>query len=259
MPFEQKTMQPFSFGHRVRAVSFAAAILCLFPSRGRAAEAPPEEPPPQWKTTAALGITLTRGNSETVLGTANVTSEKKWALNEIGLGASATYGKNHGLKNAENFAGFGQYNRLVSERTFFYGNAEALHDSIADVEYRVSLSPGAGYYFLKSDRHKLRAQIGPGYVFESIGGTSLSYATLRAAERYELKINERARFWQSLDFSPRVEDFADYVMNLELGVATDITKSLGLRLFAQDTYRSRPARGRDNNDLKLVAGVEYKF
>ncbi len=249
-------MKNLRFFQKARLV--ACAAVAAFAPFGRGADAPAVEKS-VWKTTAAAGVTLTRGNSETVLGTANINADKKWAKNEIGLGASATYGEDHGLKSAENVGGFAQYNRLVSERAFVYAHAEGLHDSIANVEYRVSLSPGAGYYFMKNDRNTLRAQVGPGYVLEKLGGDNRSYVTLRLAERYELKINARARLWQSLDFSPRVEDFTDYVANAEIGVSTDITKSFGLRVFAQDTYRSRSAHGRDKNDLKLVAGVEYKF
>ncbi len=34
-----------------------------------------EEKPPAWETSASLGLTLTRGNSKTLLATANVLSE----------------------------------------------------------------------------------------------------------------------------------------------------------------------------------------
>jgi len=243
-----------SLALRTMTCAFSVASMVL----ATAADAPAEDKT-AWKTTAAAGVTLTRGNSETLLGTANLNSDKKWRQNELGLGASAAYGEDRGTKNSESVGAFGQYNRLVSERFFGYVRADALHDAIADVEYRVSLSPGAGYYFIKNDRNTLRGEVGPGYVFEKLGGDNRSYATMRVAERYELKINERARLWQSFEFMPRVEDFGDYVLNFEVGVSTDITKSFGLRVFAQDTYRSMPALGRDKNDLKLVAGVEYRF
>ena len=227
-----------------------------------AADAPAPAPAPDkeaWKSVASAGITLTRGNSETLLGTANINSEKKRRMNELGLGANAAYGEDRGIQNAGSVGAFSQYNRLISDRLFAYARVDLLHDSIADVDYRVGLSPGLGYYVIKNDRHSLRAEVGPGYVLEKLGGQDRSYLTLRVAERYELKINERARLWQSAEFMPRVEEFEDYVLNFEIGVSTDITQSFGLRVFAQDTYRSRPAFGRDKNDLKLVAGVEYKF
>lgn len=43
-----------------------------------------------WVTSAALGLTLTRGNSETLQATGNILSEKKWSQNELRLGLDAT-------------------------------------------------------------------------------------------------------------------------------------------------------------------------
>src|SRR5690242_5006192 len=75
----------------------------------------PEEKPPAWETSASLGLTLTRGNSKTLLATANILSERKWDHNELRLGADAAYGEDHDVKNTESLHGFGQYNRLITD------------------------------------------------------------------------------------------------------------------------------------------------
>src|SRR3954467_14948746 len=41
---------------------------------------------PPWDVSAAAGLTLTRGNSKTLLFTANLQGAKKWDQNELGLG-----------------------------------------------------------------------------------------------------------------------------------------------------------------------------
>src|SRR5438445_71610 len=48
--------------------------------------------PPHWESSAAAGLTLTRGNSDTFLGTLSLVTGKKWDVNELALGADATYG-----------------------------------------------------------------------------------------------------------------------------------------------------------------------
>lgn len=223
------------------------------------AAAEPAEKVPAWETSASLGLTLTRGNSETLLFTANILSEKKWDQNEVRLGADATYGEDSEVKNAEAFHGFGQYNRLFTERLFGYIRADALHDAVADVEYRVTLSPGVGYYFIKNERTTLSGEVGPGYVFEKQGDENNEYATLRLAERFEHKLNDRVKVWQSLEFLPQVDDFSNYILNAEAGIDTALTKKLSLRVFAVNTYDNEPAEGREKNDLKLVTAVGYKF
>jgi putative salt-induced outer membrane protein YdiY len=232
-------------------VSVASAL-----AEASVSNAPPKNP---WDASATLGVTLTRGNSKTLLISGQVQASKKWDRNEVDLGADGVYGENNSVKNAEAIHGYGQYNRLFSERLFAYFRLEGLHDAIADVDYRLSLSPGAGYYVIKQTNLFLRAEIGPGYVFEKLAGKTHDYATLRLAERGEWKINPRAKIWESVEILPQVDKFENYVINAEIGIDTAITAKLSQVTFLQDTYRSEPAPGRVHNDVKLVAGLKYRF
>lgn len=220
---------------------------------------PEPEKQPKWESSAGLGLILTEGNSRTLQINGSIQSSKKWNRNEINLGADGTYGEDRGDKNAESLRGYGQYNRLFTDRTFGYLRLEALHDAIADIDYRISFSPGIGYYFIKNDRTFLRGEVGPGLIHEKVGGEEDTYMTLRLAERFEHKINDRARIWQSLELLPQVDDWENFIINAEIGIESDITKSLSQRTYVQDTYDNEPAPGRRENDLKLVAAIVYKF
>ncbi len=257
---------PHSLNRLILATVVAASACITFRALSQTAPAPMTAPPAAtveketlWETSAALGLTLTRGNSETLLATANILSERKWARNEIRLGADATYGEDHDVKNSESVHGFGQYNRLLTDRFYVYGRLDALHDAIADVDYRLTFSPGVGYYFIKNASTRLSAEIGPGYIYEKQGGRTHDYFTLRIAERLEHKLNDRVKLWESVEFLPQVDRWQNYIINAEAGIDTSITKKLSLRVFALDTYHSEPAPDRKKNDLKLVTAVAYKF
>ncbi len=227
--------------------------------------APPKNP---WDASASLGATLTRGNSKTLLVSGQFMANKKFGQNEINLGADGVYGENEVTipgdgkttqTSANAIHGFAQYNRLFSDRFFGFGRVEALNDQIALVHYRVAATVGAGYYLIQKTTLTLRAEVGPGYVWENLAGVENDYATLRVAERGEWKINARAKLWESLEYLPQVDRFQNYVVNAEFGIDTAITAHLSQVTFIQDTYRSEPAAGRLHNDMKLVAGVKYKF
>jgi putative salt-induced outer membrane protein YdiY len=220
---------------------------------------PPPPPPPAWQSSATLGLTLTRGNSDTVLFTGNLKTGLKTQDNEWAFGADGAYGENNSVKNTEILHGFGQYNRLFSDRWFAYARVDALHDGIADVAYRVSLSPGLGYYFIKDKNTSLAAEVGPGVVFERRGGIENTYATLRVAERFEHRFSDHARLWQSAEYLPAVKEFGNYLVNAEVGVGASLTKKIELTVTLQDNYASQPAAGRKANDLKLISGITYKF
>ena len=222
-----------------------------------AAEAP--KPASTWKTSAALGATLTRGNSDTLTVNGTIDTIKKWDKNEAGAGFSVTYGETDDQETANSMAAYAQYNRLLTDKLFVYGRVDFSRDKLADIAYRVALSPGAGYYFIKNDKFTLSGEVGPGYVWEEVGGTSHDYLSLHLGERFTWEVNERARLWQSLSYDPEVEDFENYLLKAELGFETDILDNLSLRVVAIDTYRNVPAAGRTKNDFQLITGIAYKF
>jgi putative salt-induced outer membrane protein YdiY len=243
-------------------ILFAASILAGGSIQAVAqAEAPltPPEPLPHWESSAFAGLTLTRGNSDTLLFAANIKTQRKDKDNEWAFGADGAYGENNSVKNNEIVHGFGQYNRLFSERWFGYARLDATHDAIADVEYRVVLSPGLGYYFIKSKQTTLAGEVGPGLVFEKRGNNDDTYAILRLAERFEHKFSDRARLWQTAEFLPQVDRFKNYVINAEIGIEAALSKKMALSVVLQDTYVNLPAAGRDSNDVKLISGLTYKF
>lgn len=225
------------------------------------AAAAPAEKPPLWQKSAALGFTLTRGNSSTMLLTGNIAATRKQDKNELLLGADGTYGKNSGTKNAESVHAFGQYNRLFGheDRWYGYGRVDGLHDAIANISYRIGLGLGLGYYVIKDKDTSLAFEVGPGIVHEHLGRRYQTYGTLRIAERFEHKFNAKTRMWQSAEILPQVDRWGNYLLNAEIGLETDLSKSLSLRTYVQDTYRNEPAAGRLKNDIKFVTAVAYKF
>ena len=247
----------------IKAYTLGSLIVCAaaVAAYGQAATdaGAPTQPPKLWDASAAIGLTLTKGNSDTLTVNGNVQASRKWDKNELNLGADVTYGQNSGVQNANNYGGYAQYNRLFTERLFGFARVQGLSDDEANLDYRITLSAGAGYYLLKSTNTSLRVEAGPGVVFEKQAGVDDNYMTLRFAERWDQKLNDRVKVWQSVEYLPDVQDWGRYVVNFEIGLETAIIKHLSQRTYFQDTYNSQPAPGRKENDMKLVAALAYKF
>lgn len=242
------------------AAALSAHLLTCIPSvhaQDEEAEAPPEKP--KWSRSLSVGLTLTEGNTETMTATSKFKADKKTKDNEFSLGANGTYGENEGARNAQIISGFGQMNHLYSERLFAYARLMAIHDAIADVDYRFSLGPGGGYYFIKNEKTTLSTEGGPTYVFEKQGRETNDFLTLRLAEELKHEFNDRVRLWQNLEFLPQVDDFDNFMVNFEIGVETKMTENLNMQAYIQNTYDNDPSRGRKENDVRLVTGVVYSF
>lgn len=267
---------------------FPSAVLLLAALTGfglplaQAADAAPaaDAAKPKWETSTGLGVTITSGNSESLMFAADFVTGRKAPKNEMVFGIVAGYGEAKPQatsdnpdpsldKNTDFLRAFEQYNQLFGEKLYAYLKTDFLHDDIAEIMYRVTIAPGAGYYFLKDDRLDLSGEVGPGYVFERVlarnelgGGyyDDNDYASLRVAERFNFKISKTARLWQMVEYLPEITRWADnWILNAEVGIEADLTTHIALRVVGQDTYDNEPATGRESNDLKLIAGIRYKF
>ncbi len=247
-----------------------AALLAAVGTAGALAQTPPvatPPPPPQWQSSASLGLTLTRGNSDTTTLAAAAGTEKKWDANDLMFGVDGLYGttkpsgSSSSVKNAELLHGFGQYNRLFTERFYGYFRVDGLHDGIADIKYRLTVSPGVGYYFIKEKTVDLSGEVGPGVVTEHLGTQYKTFATLRIGEKFHWAISDRARLWQTAELLPQVDYLKNYIVNFEIGIEADLTKDkrLSLKTYLDDTYNNVPAANRKKNDIKLVTAIGYKF
>jgi putative salt-induced outer membrane protein len=212
-----------------------------------------------WVSSLAAGLTITRGNSDTTLFTAKFQTQKKHAPNEWLFGADGSYGVNQTVLSADSLHGEGQFNHDFDPAICGFILGDALHDGIQELAYRVGLSPGTGYHFVKSQNTSLVGELGPGVVSERRGPTRETYLSLRAAEHFDQKLSPTAHLWEKVEVIPQVSKLDNYIINAEFGVETALTRQLSLQLTLVDAYANDPASGRKDNDLKLISGIVYKF
>lgn len=225
-------------------------------------------PPKHWDTVVSADAAITRGNSHSTLLTANVNSKGKYDKNEFLLSGGAGYGDNTTTdatgketttKTVDYLKGTAQWNYLVTDRFYAGLKLDALHDALADINYRFTVSPLAGYYLIKKPQTELAVEAGPSYVYEQVGGRTDSYIAVRIGERFEHKFKTGAKIWESVEWIDQVDKTDNWILNAEVGVSAPITKALDVRVVAQDSYDNVPAAGRLKNDFKLLAGIGYRF
>ncbi len=227
------------------------------------------KPVPPWDTTVAAGVNLSRGNTRNMLINGSAISAYKLEKNEAKIGVEANYGETEVTatndtktmeSNVQNARAFAEYRRLLNERTYGYLNAEIRNDDIADLDYRLMIGPGIGQYLLKSDTQNLGVELGVTYIQEKLAGVDADgYVALRVAEKYDIKLSQTSKIWESVEYLPSFEDFGRYLFNGELGAEAAMNTRLSLRIVAQDKYNSEPAVGRKANDFQLIGGFTYKL
>ena len=247
----------------------AAAI--IHPTSAQAQAAAPEKK--GWETVASAGLTIQSGNTESMAASIGLDTKKKWADEEVLLGTSAGYGKssstgNNRSRTTDFVKAYGQYNHLINERAYFGLRVDGEHDGMADLAYRARIAPLLGYYVIKNDKTSLSFEAGPAAVIEryeetptNLNPTTDTYLSVRFGERFEHKISDTTKVWQTAEYLPAVKDWKEkYLINVEVGLSTAITPKWDLQVKLQVNHDSEPAsRFKEKTDTRLIAGTAYKF
>jgi putative salt-induced outer membrane protein YdiY len=247
----------------------ATAALLLGCGLAAAQDNTPAPPAPaktnKWEGSATAAVTLTSGNSESFLATVTAQIRRKWEHDTLSFGAAGGYGESTvndvNTKNTEFIQGYAQFDHLFTERFYAGLRFDGQYDGIAGVDYRFKITPLAGYYLIKNKKMSLSVEAGPSGVFEHLQGRDPDqYIAIRFCEAFEYQLTDTTKIFQSVSYTPQVDAWIDnYLVNFEAGIDTAITKQLSLRVVFQDLYASDPAPGKKDNDIRLLAGIGFKF
>ncbi|MCF7837122.1 MAG: DUF481 domain-containing protein [Candidatus Marinimicrobia bacterium] len=226
-----------------------------------------------WQTGLNLGATLTEGNAESQQWNLGVLTEgERPGLGAIRAGLEGHYAENKPRRAADAAAedtgrervttmnkalGFINVQKELPRHWFAALDLAGLHDDLAEIAYRVTLSPGLGYHLLKTETRTLLLETGPAYIWDKVAGAREEYLAWRLAQRFEQQVSESARIWQSLEYLPKADDFSAALLNAELGAEAALNQRLNLRLVVQHRYDSEPGANLEKNDLIVLAGIGW--
>lgn len=238
--------------HNLVKTVFAVSLV-LFPASFLRAEES------NWQNTAAFGINAARGNSDSIFTTLGFDSERKRSMDTFRSVIQASYGEKDNEIVAKDAAIISQYNRTVTPKTFWLLSGSLEHNEVSDIDYRYTVSPGYGYYFIKEDDRLLEVSAGIAYVGQKFStGEEDDYIATQLSERFEWT-TENSKIWNSLSFLPDVSDFSDFILRGEVGFEAELHIRWGLRLVLRNIYDSSPPPGRENNDLMFISMLTLKM
>ena len=220
---------------------------------------PAKKDPEAWDLSAAMGFNFTKGNADTRLLTASFDATKEKDSNVYIFNLSGADGEQNKVDTQRFIRGKAAYERLLSERFYVSTTGTFITDDIADVDYRVVLSPAAGYYLLKSEETKLSAETGPAYVFEKQGGLDDNYLAWRVADNFSWKFSPTAKLFQYADYLLNTDNTNQSIILAKGGIEASLTSMLALVLSVEDRYNNLPAAGRKKNDVLVTSALKVSF
>lgn len=245
-----------------RAVSRMAALLLMLAlpihalGQTNSAFAPPAST--NWAGSVAIGLSVAAGNSDSIDANIAAVAEKKTPLREYKYQLDAVYGEKDGEQSEENVKGSTIWRRRLGQ-FYTYIDSSLLTDNQADIDYRATAGPGLGWRFHETEASLASIEGGFSYIREHSAGETTDTPAIRLAEELRHALSAGAQIWETAEYLPDIGDFSRYLINAEAGVESALNHRLSLRTFLKNTYDSRPAPGREPNDLALRVAFVYKI
>jgi len=216
-----------------------------------------------WSSSLDLGASLTRGNSETLLVTASLTLDLDFGKNEFFGNFTYAYGEENSNTTEDEFILMASLSRLITDDGLWYwgGRIDGQHDELADIQYRFTTTAFFGHYLVKrpDDSFQISIEMGAGVSTEEQGDIDDTFGVAYFGQRFNYWITDFTRLYQGLAVFTQVEQTSDYQAIAEVGIETFLSDSLSFKAYVQNQYESEPALGREENDLRIVSGLSYKF
>lgn len=239
-----------------KVITFGAALV-LAASNVLAHEEEKKEKESPWTAKVGLGYVNTSGNTntETLIFNTDVAYEvEKWK-HEGHL--DTLKASTDDVTTADRLRFGAQSNYKFRERDYFYGNFSYEDDKFSGFEYQTKLSIGYGRKIIKTDKHELDGEIGPGYrKFKPDNLPSDDEALLRLAGLYKWTISSYSEFTQDLiaDYGELQDEWLSVT-----ALRTSIYEDLSLRLAYEVRYLDVVPVGNDNYDRTTTVSFDYAF
>jgi len=134
----------------------------------------------------------------------------------------------------------------------------------AGIRNRTAENAGLGYWWLRTDTHKLRTDLGLGYTrttpVAQAPGFQVDYATWNAVLNYEQKIGDASVFTSNFNWTDSIQNSANYLATWRSDLTTTLYKKLALKIGFALTYNNRPASTEvdiDQTGTSVVLGQTF--
>lgn len=217
----------------------------------------------KWGGDAAVGLALARGNTETT--NLSFTFAIKGPLSESIDNTNKAHfllSKEKDITNAESMGLESQIQWKHTERLFSYYGIQGLRDRFKNYSYRILPGLGFGYKVVALENIQLSASVGLSQVFTKYYDSEEtdSYTGITLGNEFTWAVSPNAEISQTLSLNSDISDLSHYFLQMEISLASAITKGLSVKLTLMDKYDNEPVgEGIKKNDLSFIAGLSAKF
>ncbi|WP_350999068.1 DUF481 domain-containing protein [Shewanella sp. TB7-MNA-CIBAN-0143] len=212
---------------------------------------------------AELGATLTTGNTDTSSFKARLALKQELGDWENEYVFEGLYKEDTEEVTAKRYFLGVQGDYQINDLSYLFANTNYEVDPFTGYDFTSTTSAGYGYRFIDTDRMSLKAEAGPGYIYQQLdeesalaeGYDSDDSVVAHAVIDFQTKISDLSKFQQKF--------IADWGSKLdarsETSLTANIVGALAMKFAVIVRYNSEPLDDKESTDTETNMTLLYAF
>jgi putative salt-induced outer membrane protein YdiY len=212
---------------------------------------------------AELGATLTTGNTDTSSFKARLALKQELGDWENEYVFEGLYKEDTEEVTAKRYFLGVQGDYQINDLSYLFANTNYEVDPFTGYDFTSTTSAGYGYRFIDTDRMSLKAEAGPGYIYQQLdeesalaeGYDSDDSVVAHAVIDFQTKISDSSKFQQKF--------IADWGSKLdarsETSLTANIVGALAMKFAVIVRYNSEPLDDKESTDTETNMPLLYAF
>ncbi len=212
---------------------------------------------------AEAGATLTTGNTKTSSVKVKIDLKHEFGDWENEYIVEGLYKEDDDSVTAKRYQAGAQGNYMFSDGNYVFANGSYEVDEFRGFDYRLTAAVGYGHKFFDDGNSFLRAEIGPGYIYDKFtdkqaletGNSKESSMVVHSVVDYEAKLSESSKFQQKfiIDVGDRLD------ARSESSITAKVVDSLAMKFAVVVRYNSKPLEDIKSTDTETTLTLLYSF
>ena len=209
------------------------------------------------------GATFTTGNTQTSSFKAKADLKQELSEWENEYIIEGLYTKDDEEVTAKRYQLGAQGNYQLDDKSYIFANGSYEVDEFRGFDYQIASAAGYGHKFIDDGGDMLRAEIGPGYIYQRLtdeqrletGDNSKRTLVAHTTIEFTKKVSETSTFQSKL-----VSDFGDQVIaRLDTSITAKVVDSLAMKFGVTVRYSSDPLDDVKSTDTETNLTLLYSF
>ena len=196
-----------------------------------------------WSAKLELGLDGQTGNTERLAVNGKAEIHRVTSADRLTIYAKGRSSRENGTDTVKEIIGGVNIEVDVNEKQFLYGRTELEFDKFENLDLRVTVTGGVGYFVFSKPDEELKLRAGIGFIHESFDtGDSDDRAVADLGWDYRKEFTPHLVFTHSMTVLPSFEDIDDFRATMDNAVELPLNsdENWKLRVGIRNDYDSMP-------------------